>query len=283
MSFKDTLAALQVREHELRQDLEAWDSALEELRNWNESYFDTLAVVTHELKNQLASMKINLLALREGHLGDLTADQEEALDDVLAAATRAEGMILNNLNLARLEKGEIEISSRPLPLAEQVISPLVRDLRGWFRDRDMQLEIEIPAELTVHGDLVLLQSVLQNLLVNAAKYGRSGGRVRVWAQEQDGCVAIHVWNEGEGVAPDGVDQLFHRFSRLEDAAVEAEGMGLGLFLAREIATAHSGRLEVESEYGAWIDFVLTLPRHDVVGSDEDGEPGAARPSRSDLE
>ena len=99
-SFHEMVHALRERDEALRSNLEELQEASEELRRWNESYLNTLEFITHELKNQIAAMKINVLALQGGFVGDMTEDQVEALDDVHASIVRTEEMILNYLNLS---------------------------------------------------------------------------------------------------------------------------------------------------------------------------------------
>jgi two-component system sensor histidine kinase VicK len=100
---------------------------------------------------------------------------------------------------------------------------------------------------------------------NAAKYGRPGGRLRIFGHTEQARVEIHVWNDGPGVRQEEMEMLFQRFSRLSSSEVKQRGTGLGLFIAREIVRRHGGELRVESEYPHWIDFVVTLPRADEAG------------------
>ncbi|MBC7286432.1 MAG: HAMP domain-containing histidine kinase, partial [Armatimonadetes bacterium] len=191
-------------------------------------------------------------------------EQREAIDDVVQAVNRTEEMILNYLNLSRIEKGELEVRARPVQVVTEVIAPVLRDLHGQFEERGMNVEVAVPEDMIVEADPALLQIAFGNLLGNAAKYGREGGLVRVWARRTDGYVEFHVWNEGMGVKPEQMEQLFQKFARLEGAVATARGTGLGLFVTREIIRKHGGDIWAESEYGRWIEFVFTLPRHDVV-------------------
>lgn len=263
-AFNEMAAALQRRDEELRKSHEELARSAEELKRWNQNYLDTLEFITHQLKNQVAAMKINLLAVRDGYVGQLAEGQREALDDVVAAVNRTEEMILNYLNLSRIEKGELEVRARPVHIEAEVLRPVLRDTRPRFDERGMRVEVDLPEDLVVQADPSLLQIIYDNLLTNAAKYGREGGLVRIWGERKDGWVELHVWNEGPGVPPDQIEDLFRKFTRLETGSQAARGTGLGLFIAREIARAHGGDITAASKPNEWIDFVVTLPRPDAV-------------------
>ncbi|NLO74603.1 MAG: HAMP domain-containing protein [candidate division WS1 bacterium] len=258
-AFHHMLHALRERDEQLRASYDRLQQTTEELHRWNQNYLETLEFITHELKNQVAAMKLNLLAVRDGYVGEITTDQREALDDITATMHRTEEMILNYLNLSRIERGELEVRARPIALASDVLDPVLRELSSRFAEQDLRVEVDLPPELVAQADPTLLQVVFSNLLGNATKYGRQGGQIRVSGEAGPGRVEVHIWNDGPGVRPEELDHLFQRFSRLNGADVKERGTGLGLFIAREILLKHEGDLRVESEYPHWIDFILTLP------------------------
>jgi two-component system, NtrC family, sensor kinase len=264
VSFNRMMAALRERDEQLRRSYDNLQQTTQELHRWNQNYLETLEFITHELKNQVAAMKLNLLAVRDGYVGEVTPDQHEALDDIAQTLRRTEEMILNYLNLSRIEKGELEVRARPVALQSDVLDPVMRELASRLADDEMTVEMALPAGLLAQADPTLLQIVFSNLLGNAAKYGRRGGRIRVSGEEQEDRIEVHIWNDGPGVKPEELDQLFQRFSRLSGGEIKQRGTGLGLFIAREIIRKHGGDLRVETEPGQWIDFVLTLPRADTT-------------------
>jgi signal transduction histidine kinase len=102
--------------------------------------------------------------------------------------------------------------------------------------------------------------VLVNLLSNAAKYGYPGTPITVTAEQREGEVLISVANQGEGVPPEDIPRLFSRFYRTSGARRGGmPGLGLGLFVSRELILAHGGRMWVESTPGATTTFRFTLP------------------------
>jgi len=262
--FNEMAAALQLRDEQLRRSHQQLEEASDQLQRWNQSYLATLEFITHELKNQIASAKLNLLAVRDGYVGALNAEQREALGDVVYTVNRTEEMLVNYLNLARIEKGELQVRARPVRIEPEVVAPVLKELKGRLAEKGMQVETDLPDDLITQADPSLLQTVYENLLTNATKYGRSGGQIKVWGKRLNGMLEMHVWNEGQGVAPDELDLLFGKFCRLAPPEQQERGTGLGLFIDREIVRKHGGEIRAESKFGEWIDFIFTLPRPDEI-------------------
>jgi two-component system, NtrC family, sensor kinase len=259
LAFNQMVSALKERNEQLRSSRDDLQRTATELQQWVKNYLDALEFINHELKNQIAAMKINLLAVRDGYVGKVTQDQREALEDVGQAILRAEEMILNYLNLSRIERGELQVRARPLHVENDVVRPLLGSFRGRLDAKGMRIEVEMEEDLFVQADPSLLQIVYENLLNNAVKYGREGGLVRITGARWDGTAELHVWNDGPGVPPDQVDALFGKFYRLRNLKEKERGTGLGLFIAREVVKRHGGNIRAESVLGSWIDFIFTLP------------------------
>jgi len=285
--FNRMVTSLMERNEQLNRSRDDLQKTADELHQWVQNYLEALEFITHELKNQVAAMKINLLAVRDGYLGAVSGDQKEALDDVAQAILRAEEMILNYLNLSRIERGELQVRARPVHVEADVIRPVLNNLRGRLEARAMRVEVNMPEDLLVQADPALLQIVYENLLGNAVKYGRKEGLVRVFGSKGNGKAELHVWNDGPGVPAEQQGHLFERFYRVQPSGGEERGTGLGLFIAREIVRRHGGEIRAESAFGRWIDFVIVLaapdgflepdvPERRTEGrAEEDAEAGAS--------
>jgi len=144
-----------------------------------------------------------------------------------------------------------------------------------FREKEMSVAVEMPPGLVVQADPDLLQVVYENLLGNAAKYGRQGGQVRVGGAVGDRCCELWVWNQGQGVPPDRLDAIFEKFMRMPNAEEQqARGSGLGLFITKSIIERHGGHIRADSEPGQWINFVFTLPCPDALAEQRSEEAQA---------
>jgi signal transduction histidine kinase len=129
----------------------------------------------------------------------------------------------------------------------------------FFRSRRITVDVNCPAELEVFADPELLRVALNNLLTNAAKYGREGGRAFVEARTEGGIVTVSVRNEGDGFPPEEAANLFEKFYRLKNENTYTKrGSGLGLYTVKSIAELHGGRVLAESEPGAWAAFHLSF-------------------------
>jgi signal transduction histidine kinase len=114
----------------------------------------------------------------------------------------------------------------------------------------------------IDGDEVRLEQVIQNLLQNAVRYSPNGGRIEVLvaADERAALASLHVRDQGIGIAADALDQLFERFYRVPNTAIEhIHGVGIGLYVVKEIVTLHGGAVEVVSEAGVGSTFTINLP------------------------
>jgi len=265
-AFNQMVGSLKERDAQLQRSRDDLQAKAVELNGWVQNYLDALEFITHELKNQIAAMKINLLAVHDGYIGKISADQKEALSDVGQAINRAEEMIINYLNLSRIEKGELQLRARPVLLEADVIRPVLSNFRGRLETRGMRVQVNFQEGLLVQADPALIEIVYENLLGNAIKYGREGGEVKLAGKRAGSRAELHVWNDGPGVQSEQIDQLFRKFSRLQ-APVQnqpARGTGLGLFITREIIRRHGGDIRAESKYDEWMDIIIELPLTDAL-------------------
>lgn len=216
------------------------------------------ADAAHELRTPLTALK--------GRIG-VTLSRPRLPAAYVAALTEMEGQVdrLSRLSddlllMARLSAdGELP-AWEPIPLADFL--PAVLDIvRPLADDKGIELALDTPAGLLVHGRLDWLTRLLLNLLDNAVKYTLAGGQVSLTARRVEGAVEIVVSDSGPGIAPEHLPHLFERFYRAEGDRARADGggSGLGLALAQEIARLHNGRLSVASELGRGSTFTLWLP------------------------
>jgi len=265
-AFNQMVNSLKERDAQLQHSRDDLQQKAIELNGWVQNYLDALEFITHELKNQIAAMKINLLAVHDGYIGHISEDQKEALGDVQKAINRAEEMILNYLNLSRIEKGELQLRGRPVHIESDVIAPVLSNFRGRLDTKGMRVQVMFQEDLLVQADPSLIEIVYENLLGNAIKYGRDGGLVRLSGKRVNNQAELHVWNDGPGIPSDQMDKLFKKFSRLQPPAElqPARGTGLGLFITSEILRRHGGDIRAESTYHESMDIIFNLPLPDAL-------------------
>ncbi|MBF0254850.1 MAG: HAMP domain-containing histidine kinase, partial [Candidatus Omnitrophica bacterium] len=210
----------------------------------NKSYLDLIGFVTHELKGVLASTTMNLYTLQMGYLGATNFKQRKALDSVARNLDYLTTMVHHFLNLSRIEQGELDLGTVSVDLKAEVFEDAIDNFKKNADDKHMTIENAIPQGTKVLADPDLLRVVANNLVGNAVKYGRDGGRVRISAQSDPGTVTFEVYNDGEPLSPEDCGKLFKKFSRAVKAGSGIKGTGLGLFITREIIEKHGGTITV---------------------------------------
>lgn len=261
-AFNDMAQTLAEREQQLResnQKLEETNAALIEV---NHNYMETLQFVTHEMKSPLNTMMNYTYMLSREKIGPLTEKQRKAVESLMAGVKRFAEMIRHYLNLARIENDELEPVKTDLSLVEDVVAPVIDALDADREKYQMKFENQIPSDIRLHYDKNMLFEVFENLMSNAVKYGREGGLVTLDCTPKGDLVECAVRNEGEGIEPDRLKDLFQKFSRVEKEkkGQKPKGTGLGLFITRKIIETHGGTIVADSKAGEWTEFRFTLPR-----------------------
>jgi signal transduction histidine kinase len=139
----------------------------------------------------------------------------------------------------------------------QLVEEWLDDLSALSDSPEVKIEKQIPPKLYVVGEKQYTSLIVQNLLENARKYNRTGGRIRVAAQTKNSDVRLVIGNTGRPIAPDAQVHIFERFHRAASESA-ASGHGLGLNLARELARLHRGDLMLVCSGDDWTEFELRL-------------------------
>jgi two-component system NtrC family sensor kinase len=234
----------------------------------NRSYMDMLGFVSHELKSPVATMMNYVYLLQHQKLGPLNEKQMKAVRSISSNSTRLVEMVRHYLNLSRIENAELEPVKSRVDINDEIISPILESMEGELAEKGMRVENRIPNGTLVYGDKNMMREVFENLLSNAYKYGRDGGEIMLGSEVSGDFLQFRVRNEGEGIPPERMNELFRKFSRLEESemARKQKGTGLGLFITRNIVEAHGGTIRAESEPGQWTEFILTLPVYTERGA-----------------
>lgn len=228
-----------------------------------------VANVSHELKTPLTVIKINVETLLAGAIDDPGA-RMQFLEQIQEQADRLHALIIDLLNLARIETGSESFEMETVPL-EPVIAEQVESLRSRAENRGQVLEIDPPPdEVAAWADREAIESILANLLDNAIKYTPDGGRISVRWFANDGDACLQVEDTGIGIPERDLAHVFERFYRVDKArSREMGGTGLGLSIVKHLAQSMSGSVAVESTPDQGSRFTVTLPRADLVPAEAD--------------
>jgi signal transduction histidine kinase len=236
---------------------EAERATVEELRRLSALRADFVSLVSHELRSPMASVIGSARTLQQ-RWRELTPEQRESFLALIAHETsRLADLISDVLDTSRIEAGTFSYSFGDVDLGQ-----LVRDAAAAAEHGQDEVAVRafvsepLPA---VRGDRDRLRQILINLIDNAVKYSSPGDEVHVEALSSNGRVVIEVRDRGPGISPEHQRVIFEKFGRVSIGDRAKPGTGLGLFIARSIAEAHGGSLEVRSAPERGATFRLSLP------------------------
>ncbi|HYS12644.1 MAG TPA: PAS domain S-box protein [Burkholderiaceae bacterium] len=218
-----------------------------------------LATLAHELRNPLAPIwtAAQVLKLKGAADPDLHWSSE-----VIDRQTRHMVRLLEDLlDVSRISQNKLELRKEPVELAA-VVRAAIETSQPLIDSAQHELSVQLPADpIELHGDPVRLAQVFSNLLNNAAKYMRHGGRIVVRAERQGDRVTVAVRDQGVGIAPEMLPRVFEIFAQGAPAEHRAQdGLGIGLSLARALVHMHGGTIEAHSEgQGKGSEFLMSLP------------------------
>ena len=231
--------------------------SLRGLQRQRESIQRLLSDISHQTKTPLANLRLYSSLLMEE---ELTPRQREQAQVILQQSEKLSFLIETLVKLSRLETDVLAVTpkSQPLsPLLERAVSQAkaAAEQKGIA----LQLHLQQQAEMKALYDLRWTAEALGNLLDNAVKYTPPGGCIQVSATQYELFCRIDVHDNGIGIAEEEQAQIFGRFYRGRQVR-EQEGLGIGLYLAREIAQKQGGYLKLSSRPGQGSTFSLYLPR-----------------------
>jgi len=234
-----------------------------------------VANVSHELRTPLSHIKGYAETLLSG-AKDNPEVSTRFLQTIERNAERLRLLIEDLLTISEIESGRVRLDLKPVSVAS-LVSRVLNDFQTRARVRGVTLQSEM-VEAEVRADAGRLEQVVSNLVDNAIKYGRQGGRVTVGSRLLDGGrrAEIFIRDDGPGLPPEALERVFERFYRVDKArSREQGGTGLGLSIVKHLIQSHGGRVWVRSEMGKGATFYFTLPLRDENGQSE-LSPGSSR-------
>lgn len=219
-----------------------------------------LAVLSHDLRNPIGAMKMS--AQLTLHIGPLNERQAMLVSQIIASADRATEIINHLLDLTRARLGSgLQVIKKPMDMAF-VSRQIVDEMRAMHPSRAFQLEIS--GETEGNWDKARIGQVFSNLLSNAVQYGFRDLPIGVTIKGEPEAVLVSVHNDGVPIAPDTIGSIFDSLTRggKEKSANgrESTNLGLGLYITKQIVSAHGGRVGVTSSEKDGTSFTATFPR-----------------------
>ena len=225
---------------------------------------DFAGTLTHDLKTPVLGGISTLDALLQGEFGEITNSQKQVLMTMERSHQTSLKLLNTLLDVYRNDTKGLELKLEPIDLT-QLVEDSANQVAGVARHRQIQIIIrhgdsEFRRSLWAKADAFQLQRVLMNLLVNAINHSRRGDRVEVVLESNGFQQIVKVLDQGAGLNLDELSQLFQRFYQGRSDR-QAQGSGLGLYLARQIITAHQGTIWAESRSPKGAVFGIQLPIH----------------------
>jgi len=215
-----------------------------------------ISTVSHELRTPLTLIHgfAELLVLRDMPI----ERRRSAAEEILEASRRLARLIDDLLSVSRMESGRLVLDPRPLDLAA-VVERMLSPFRAMATTHT--LRAKLPGALpVVWGDPDKVEQILTNLVGNAIKYSPEGGEVLVTVEHNEDSVQVSVRDQGIGMSPRDMGQLFEKFYRVDrDEVRRAGGTGLGLYITKRLVEMHGGHIWAESWPGVGSVFAFTLP------------------------
>jgi len=247
--------------------IERLDRENEELQNSNKLKMSYLSHLSHEIKTPLTSIKAYVESLTD-HINDADFPEKEEFLGIIASETdRLIRMVNKVLDVSKIEFGNRTLK-RTLFRLGSLVADVESSMQPYLRDKKLRLVASIPDGLPlVDADEDLVKQVFINLIGNAIKFSPAGSRISIEAVEDAVAVKIMVSDEGVGIPPEDLQNIFKQFYQVHRGS--GEGVGLGLAIVKNIVEQHGGYINVSSRLGDGSTFTFTLPKqhhfNDLLG------------------
>jgi signal transduction histidine kinase len=254
---RDELERVNEQLNETNRELNEANAKLRELSEMKEEF---LALTTHDLRSPLTVISGVISFFTSGRLGELSPEQKNMVSMMERNTQSLIELVNDLLDASKLESGTIRLEIASIDL-RGVLDELRETMEPLAKEKEIELVETLPADLPpVQADRAKLRRIILNLLSNALKFTRKGGRVEVRVEREESQVRISVSDTGVGIAPEDVARLFDKYEQARSRATRGEkGTGLGLYITRQLLELHGSEIKVESEVGKGSTFSFTLP------------------------
>lgn len=242
-------------ETKLQKFLEMNNRSIDGLREEKAKINTLISDISHQTKTPIANIKLYAELLRES---DISEESREYVNVLIEQTERLNFLIQSLIKISRLDNGIITLT----PKNQTIVSLLEAAKKTYFlaaSEKNIDIDITVN-EVEAVFDEKWTAEAIEIILDNAIKYTPNNGKISINIEEYQMFLRINIKDTGIGIKEDEYSKIFMRFYRSSDVA-EKPGVGIGLYLAREIVTKENGYITVSSDYGKWTVFSIYLPKN----------------------
>lgn len=238
--------------------------SVEYTRELNKYILQMLMLMSHDIRGPLVAMAATLKLLLRGSYGKMDESVTNTVKDLLARVAQLLGFAEDCLGKAHSIEGAFKVECQALDLRQDIIDPVLDEISNEIQQQRIMIDNRlgaIPAGIIrVKANKIWVKAVFRNLFRNAIKYGGAGCTIAFGFEDHGSYYRLNVYNSGEPIPEEQREKLFTRFGRIgADGKNTPDGMGLGLFLIKEIIRKHGGNIWYEAKPGG-SDFIFTLSK-----------------------
>lgn len=234
--------------------------AYDNLKKLDDKKSEFISVAAHQLRTPLSAVKWGLAMMHNEEIGKLTADQKEFLKKNINSNNKVIEIVNELLDIDLYTKDEQEYTFESADISK-IICDIIESVSSLSKKRNIEIDWNQPNEkIIAEIDSKKIAIVMQNLIDNAIKYGEMNSSITIRVQKINTIVQISVKNKGIGIPNEDADDIFQRFFRAKNAVrKETEGMGIGLFISKNIVEDHGGRIWFDSKKDGETTFYVEIP------------------------
>jgi len=225
-----------------------------ELENLNQQKDEFMGLASHELKTPLTSAKAYIQLLSKAL--EVNPREEDLIKRALQSISRLENLINDLLDVSKIKAGKLPYNMELIHF-DDIIRRSVRNVQ--MLSNTHTIIIKSTANVTLNGDKVRLEQVLNNLLTNAIKYSPDADKVEVESIQEGKNLIVSVKDYGIGIPNKYLEHIIERYYRIDNSTMRFPGLGVGLFISTEILKRHHAKLFIESEVGKGSTFNFIIP------------------------
>lgn len=220
--------------------------------------FEFISVLAHELKSPLAAVEGYMHLMKERLKGPELAAYDSMVERSVVRIGGMRKLVMDLLDLTRLESGKKKRAVEPVDLVKSA-RLVIENVSALAESKKVALELKAPGELVMAADPGEADMMLSNLLTNAVKYNKEGGRATLELSRDGNAVTIRCTDTGIGMTEEELARLFGEFVRMKNEHTRnIDGSGLGLSILKKVVKLYGGEVKVQSKYGEGTTFELTL-------------------------